>query len=79
MFTIFPSQAIGCYSHLYNLAFKDVIDDYSMVAEKAHALMHKLSYSIPAAMRPKHYSDAAQCANHEVQFYILHAEPICCH
>lgn len=40
-----------------------MIEDHEMVVEKVHALMRKLSFSIPVAMRFEQCSLAAQCAN----------------
>lgn len=40
---------VGCHSHRYNLAMKDILEEYEEVIEKVQAIMKKLSYQIPAA------------------------------
>ena len=41
---------VGCHSHRFNLAVKDILEDHTAAISKVQELMHKLCYHIPAAM-----------------------------
>ena len=40
---------IGCASHRFNLAVKDILEDNQLIISKVQSIMRKLSYQIPAA------------------------------
>lgn len=44
---------VGCYSHRFNLAVRDLLSKYKKVTSKVQQVMKKLSYSIPAAQLRK--------------------------
>lgn len=55
---------VGCDSHRFNLAAKDILVSYEDIVEKVHRLMKKMSFQIPAAklrklthLRPKLRND----------------------
>lgn len=54
---------IGCASHRFNLAMKDMIKDDTILIEKVQAVMQKLRWPIPAAKLRRHTLLCAKCAN----------------
>jgi len=59
----FGAVFIGCHSHKFNLAMKDMLLEHDNVIEKVNVLMGKLSYSIPAALLRQKTSLCAKRCN----------------
>lgn len=46
----FGATIIGCYSHKFNMAIKDLILEHETMKEKVNVFIEKLFYSIPEAL-----------------------------